>query len=107
MDKTTLELVQQIDEFQAINEYMDDEELAEMLALVVKLMTNPDIPPNKIAVVIVKVEAWAAKFAIMASYYTNIVKNDRGKKNMYYSCAEATRRIVDSLKYMAKDRIYG
>lgn len=107
MDKTTLELVQQIDEFQAISDLMNDDQLTEVLAMIVKLMVTPDIPPNKVASVIVRLEALAAKFAVLASYYTNIDKTKRDKKNLYYSVTEATRRLVDALKYMAKDRIYG
>lgn len=107
MDKTTLELVQQIDEFQAISDLMNDDQLTEVLAMIVKLMVSPDIPPNKVASVIVKLEAFAAKFAVLASYYTNVDKTKRDKKNLYYSVTEATRRLVDALKYMAKDRVYG
>ena len=107
MDKTTLELVQQIDEFQAISELMNDDQLTEVLAMIVKLMVSPDIPPNKVASIIVKLEAFAAKFAMLASYYTNVDKTKRDRKNLYYSITEATRRLVDALKYMAKDRVYG
>jgi len=107
MDKTGLELVQSIDEFQKISDELDDDQLTEVLALIVKMMLNPDIPPNKVASTIVKLEAFAAKFAVLASYYTNFDKTHRDKKNMYYSMTEATRRLVDALKYMAKDRVYG
>lgn len=107
MEKTTLELVAQIDEFMTMSEVMEDEQLNEVLATIVKLMINPDIPPNKVASVIVRMEAYAAKFAMLASHYTNIDKSRRDKKNVYYSITEATRRLVDALKYMAKDRVYG
>ena len=107
MSTTTLELVQQIDEFQQISDFMEDDQLTEVLAVIVKMMVNPDIPPNKVAATIVKLEAFAAKFTLLASYYTNVDKSKRDKKNMYYSAAEAVRRLVDALKYMAKDKVYG
>lgn len=104
---TTLELVGKVDEFQKISDLMSDDELTEILAVIVKMMVNPDIPPNKVAVTIVRLEAFAAKFSMLASYYTNVEKNKRDKKNLYYSITEATRRLVDALKYMAKDKVYG
>jgi len=104
---TTLELVQQVDEFQKISDLMVDDDLNEVLAVIVKMMVNPDIPPNKVATTIVRLEAFAAKFSMLASYYTNVDKTKRDKKNLYYSLTEATRRLVDALKYMAKDKVYG
>ena len=100
--KTTLELVQEVDEFQKISELIDDDELTEALAIIVKLMLNPDIPPARSVSLIVQLEAYAAKFSMLAAYYTNVDKTDRIKKNLYYSAKESTQRLVDALKYSAK-----
>ena len=99
---TTIELVNEVAEFEAISEIMNDEHLTEALALIVKLMLNPDIPPQAAIGLIVKLEAYAAKFSMLASYYTNVKKDDRARKNLYYSAAGAVQRLVDSLKYTAK-----
>jgi hypothetical protein len=104
---TTLELVAQVDEFQKISDLMNDDDLTDALAVIVKMMLNPDVPPGKVAAQIVRLEAYAAKFHMLASYYTNVDKTKRDKKNLYYSMDEATRRLVDALKYMAKDKVYG
>lgn len=99
METTTLDLVNNVSEFLDIADFMQDEELEKALALVVKLMVNPDVPATKAAVLITELQAYSAKFGILASYYTNIKKDDRAKKNIYYSMREALDRLVDALKY--------
>ena len=100
--KTTLELVNEVAEFSDISEIMDDEQLTDALGVIVKLMMNPDVPAQKAVGLIVQLEAYAAKFQMLASYYTNVKKDDRTRKNLYYSANEAVQRLVDSLKYSAK-----
>jgi hypothetical protein len=99
---TTIELVNEVSEFTDISELMNDEQLTDALGVIVKLMMNPDVPPQKAVGLIVQLEAYAAKFKMLASYYTNVKKDDRAKKNLYYSANEAVQRLVDSLKYSAK-----
>lgn len=99
---TTLELVNEVAEFSDISEIMNDDQLTDALGVIVKLMMSPDVPPQKAVGLIVQLEAYAAKFKMLASYYTNVKKDDRAKKNLYYSANEAVQRLVDSLKYSAK-----
>ena len=99
---TTIDLVNEVSEFTDISEMMDDEQLTEALGVIVKLMMNPDVPAQKAIGLIVQLEAYAAKFKMLASYYTNVKKDDRARKNLYYSANEAVQRLVDSLKYSAK-----
>ena len=99
---TTLDLVNEVAEFTEISELVDDDQLTEALAIIVKLMMNPDVPPQKAVNLIVQLEAYAAKFAMLASYYTNVKKDDRAKKNLYFSARDAVQRLTDSLKYSAK-----
>lgn len=100
--KTTLELVNEVAEFTEISEVMDDAELTEALALIVKLMLQPDVPPAKAVLLVVQLEAYAAKFAMLASYYANVKKDNRAKKNLYFSAKEAVQRLCDSMKYAAR-----
>lgn len=102
MTTTTLDLVNEVAEFTDISELMDDQQLTDALGVIVKLMMNPDVPPQKAVGLIVQLEAYAAKFKMLASYYTNVKKDERAKKNLYYSANEAVQRLVDSLKYSAK-----
>lgn len=99
---TTIELVNEVAEFTDISELMNDEQLTDALGVIVKLMMNPDVPAQKAVGLIVQLEAYAAKFKMLASYYTNVKKDERAKKNLYYSANEAVQRLVDSLKYSAK-----
>jgi hypothetical protein len=99
---TTIDLVNEVAEFTEISELMNDEQLTDALGIIVKLMMSPDIPAQKAVGLIVQLEAYAAKFKMLASYYTNVKKDDRAKKNLYYSANEAVQRLVDSLKYSAK-----
>ena len=99
---TTIDLVNEVAEFTEISELMSDEQLTDALGIIVKLMMSPDVPAQKAVGLIVQLEAYAAKFKMLASYYTNVKKDDRAKKNLYYSANEAVQRLVDSLKYSAK-----
>jgi hypothetical protein len=99
---TTIDLVNEVAEFADISEIMNDDQLTDALAIIVKLMMSPDVPAQKAVGLIVQLEAYAAKFKMLASYYTNVKKDDRARKNLYYSANEAVQRLVDSLKYSAK-----
>lgn len=99
---TTIELINEVAEFADISEIMNDEQLTDALGIIVKLMMTPDVPPQRAVGLIVQLEAYAAKFKMLASYYTNVKKDDRARKNLYYSANEAVQRLVDSLKYSAK-----
>ena len=102
MSDDVIELVNEISEFSEISDYMNDEYLTEVLGLIVKLISQPDIPATAAIPLIIRLEAMSAKFAMQASYYTNVNKSDRAKKNLYYSIVDATRRLVDALKYTTK-----
>lgn len=107
MAEDTLSLINQIDEFVELHDFMDDKELDEALSLVVKLISHPEIPATKAIPLIVKLQAIAAKMRIMAVIYTTVKKGASGssnahKKNVYYSTSEALDKIVDALKYSAR-----
>lgn len=97
--ENTAELLNKITEFNSISEYMQDEELTKALVMIAKIIANPDIPPAKVAVTITQMQAYSAKFGMLASWYSHVKKDDRAKKNLYYSMREATDRLVDALKY--------
>lgn len=102
MSDNIIDLVNEVAEFSEISEYMSDEHLTEVLGLVIKLIAQPDIPASAAVPLIIRLEAMSAKFNMEASYYTNINKSDRAKKNLYYSITDSTRRLVDALKYTTK-----
>lgn len=100
--ETTVELLNKVNGFNEIAEYMQDEELTNTLALVAKLISKPDVPAVVGVELIVKLQAYSAKFAMLASWYTNVKKDERAKKNIYYSAKESTDRLVDALKYVVR-----
>jgi len=106
-DKSPLELISVVTEFNDLHEYMKDEQLDRALATIVKLLMNPDVPSAKAPMLIIELQALSAKFAVLASYYTTIAKDKSGsvnnnKKNIYYTANEAIDRLVDALKYSAR-----
>lgn len=85
-----------------IAEYMNDEELTIALTFIAKLIIKPDIPMNVATVEIVRLQAIAAKMSFRATWMTNVDKSDRGKKNIYYTAAEAINSLVSALKYIIR-----
>ena len=56
-DKNTLELISDITEFNDLHEFMKDEHLDRALAIVVKLLMNPDVPSAKAPHLIMELQA--------------------------------------------------
>jgi hypothetical protein len=105
--ESTLDYINQVTEFNDIHEFMNDPELDEAMAIIVKIMMKPDIPSVQAVALIGKLQAMSAKFAILATYYTTIAKGPSGsvnntKKNVYYTMKESIDKIVDALKYLAR-----
>lgn len=98
-NKTTIEMVNGLAE---IADYMQDEELTAALTFIAKIIIKPDIPLNVATVEIVRLQAIAAKMAFKATWMTNVDKSDRGKKNIYYTAAEAINDLVSALKYIMR-----
>lgn len=97
--KTTLEMINGLSE---IAEYMKDEELTLALTMIAKLIIKPDIPMNVATLEIVRLQAIASKMAFRATWMANVDKNDRAKKNIYYTAAEAINNLVSALKYIMR-----
>jgi hypothetical protein len=107
-DRSVLELVSDVTEFNDLHELMQDEQLDRALGIIVKLIMNPDIPSAKAPMLIIELQAISAKLSVLAAYYTTIARDKSGtlnyqKKNIYYSTKEAIDRLVDALKYAARN----
>jgi hypothetical protein len=98
-EKTTLENINGLAE---ISEYMDDKELTTSLEMIAKLIVKPDIPINVATIEIVRLQAIAAKLSLRATWMANVDKSNRGKKNIYYTAAEAVNNLVSALKYITR-----
>jgi hypothetical protein len=97
--QTTLEMVNGLAE---IAEFMEDEELTMALSMIAKLIIKPDIPMPVAAIEIVRLQAIAGKLALKATWMANVDKNNRAKKNIYYTAAEAVNNLVSALKYIMR-----
>jgi hypothetical protein len=98
-ENTTLDMVNGLAE---IAEFMDDEELTTALTMIAKLIIKPDIPMPVAAIEIVRLQAIAGKLALKATWMANVDKNNRAKKNIYYTAAEAVNNLVSALKYIMR-----
>lgn len=96
---TTLEMINGLSE---IADYMEDEELTIALTTIAKLILKPDIPMHVATTEIVRLQAIAAKMSLKATWMANVDKSDRGKKNLYYTAAEAINNLVSALKYITR-----
>ena len=97
--KTTIDMINGLSE---IADYMQDEELTSALTMVAKLIVKPDIPINIATVEIVRLQAIAAKMSFKATWMANVDKENRAKKNIYYTAAEAVNDLVSALKYITR-----
>ena len=101
-EQTTAETLNSVAEFAELAGYMDDPEFTKALEMIVKIMASPDIPPQKARSLIVWCEAMSAKFGMLASYYAHVKRDDRAKKNMYFTGRDSMQRLGDALKYIFK-----
>jgi hypothetical protein len=99
METTTLD---QINGLSDIAEYMQDEDLTTALTMVAKLIIKPEIPIQVATVEIVRLQAIAAKLSLKATWMANVDKENRAKKNIYYTAAEAINNLVSALKYITR-----
>ena len=79
--ESTLDYINQVTEFNDIHEFMQDADLDEAMAIIVKIMMKPDIPSVQAVALIGKLQAMSAKFGMLATYYTTIAKGPSGSIN--------------------------
>ena len=94
--------IEQINGLTEIAEYMQDEDLTTALTMVAKLIIKPEIPIQVATVEIVRLQAIAAKLSLKATWMANVDKENRAKKNIYYTAAEAINNLVSALKYITR-----
>lgn len=103
-EKSILEYVSEVSEFNHLSDIVQDETLDKALGYVVMLTMKPDVPPAKAVPLIIQLQAYGAYFKTKANYYTNVEKGKVGtaenqKKNLYFTMSENMDNIVAALKY--------
>lgn len=109
-DLNALELVSLVTEMNDIHTFLNDPDLDEAMAALIKLKMNSNLKPSTAQRLIVELQAYAAIFAFKATYYATIGKagtDESHKKNVYYTAKEAINLMVNSLKFTAKGELYG
>lgn len=86
-------------------DFMGDEDFGKVLDTAIRIISG-DIPDHaKIALVMVKLQAYCIKFRVQYSAYMGYLKGTEDanmKKNMYKELYTGTDRLVDALKYMVR-----
>ena len=100
-EKSTIDLISEVTEFNDMKEYMKDPDLDYALDLIIKLIAKPDVPSAKAPELIVKIQALSSKFAMLSRFYTTFEKGGENskKKNVYYTAEEALNNLAAALKY--------
>lgn len=100
-----MDLLEEIQEINAVSKFMEDDNVDQALAQCVKIVAKPDIPPHVASVLIVKMSAMIAVFRVKAKNYMLLEKdapNASQRKNIYLTLADAMQELVNSLKYVTR-----
>lgn len=100
-NEAALDLIEGLEEYTEINNYMDDEDVLKILGYVRRLIAKPDVPAIHAPVLVTQLEALSANFGIMATFHMTIQK-DTKRKNMYYTLRDKTKDLADAVKYLAR-----
>lgn len=94
--------IEQVSDLYKVSEYMGDDELSQALEFVARLIIDPTLSRSDLVMWLVKLQAITTKVALQATWYANVDKSDRPKKNLYYTAAEQLNLLCQTLKYVVK-----
>lgn len=100
-----MDLLEEIQEINAVSKFMEDENIDQVLAQCVKIVAKPDIPPQVASVLIVKMSAMCMLFRVKAKNYMILEKdapNASQKKNFYMTVSDSLQELINSLKYVTR-----
>ena len=106
--ETTLEIISSITLLNDLHDCMKDYQLDRAMEICIKIAVNPQaIPPNRVAFVIVELQAISMQLALKAVHYATFVKPKVGQpgygnKNVYHTGRDSIDKLVDALKYLAR-----
>lgn len=108
MGDLTLEYISNLQDLMDLNEFMDNDDLAEAMELAVKCIAKPDMPPSVARTALLKMQGFAFQFRMQAAVYTYIHKNKAGteenvRKNVYFAASEQCHAMAQTLKYLVKE----
>lgn len=98
-------LLERSKELAAIVEKLDNEDVTQTIALMLRLVVNPEIPASVATPYIVKLEGMAGEFKLLGKYFMFMGKGEpdaRIKKEMYMTLSERCEGLAAALKYVAR-----
>jgi hypothetical protein len=104
-DESVTDKVLTVYELAKIGDFLDDEDVRSVLVKVVKIIQKPEVPANKAAPMMLKLQALAFEFKAKGKYYMLQGKGEKDasiKKNHYLSLADEIDKLVSVLKYITK-----
>lgn len=111
-EQTPTQLVSTITQGNDLHDFMQDPQVDRAMDIVVKLMSKPDVPAAKAILLITELQAMSTHFAVEATRFQTIAagparSDNAHKKNLYKTLNAAIDRLVDALKFSAKQGLYG
>lgn len=100
-----MDLLEEVQEINTVSEFMKDDDVNQVLAQCVKIVSKPDIPPQVASVLIVKMSAMCMLFRVKAKNYMLLEKdapNASQKKNFYMTISDSLQELINSLKYVTR-----
>ena len=106
-DASTTDILSAVYEFKEISDFMEDETVDKALSSLVRALYSEGKVRHEAAPrLIIELQAFATKFAILATYYQTVGKKAdpkaTEKKNFYYTMRDAFTKLADNLKYAMK-----
>lgn len=106
-DLLALENLSKIDELVEMTDFVDDQEMREIIDLAIKCYAQPHMKPETAEQLLVKFQAASLKFGFLAVTYTTLKKgragtDDNFKKNIYYTASDLCDKMAASLKYVVR-----
>lgn len=98
--------IELVEEMQAINDLLNDDDVEDCLQLIVNFIAKPDVPPIAARNLVLKLQSISGKFSMMALFYRTIGNDKtaraRHKKDAYYSLRDVAEKLADAMKYQAR-----
>lgn len=106
-DIQALENLSKIDELIEMCDFVNDDDLREIIDLSIRCLAQPHLKPETAEHLLVKFQAAATKFGFLAVTYTTLKKGRAGtednfKKNIYYTASDLCDKMAASLKYVVR-----
>jgi|SRR5674476_210044 len=105
-EQSPLQIISEITEFNEISDYMQDDQLDRAMALTIKILTEKGrMPQERLPAIIAELQALATVFALKATFYMTVGKGgseESKKKNVYYTAKDSITKLVDALKFAAR-----